>query len=147
MRGESVHFEEPYKVYTAATNIEAQMIAKMLEANDIGVFVEEDLSGASLWAFGTITQFHKPDLWIEKSSAQAAAELIRQFENRQRERANATSGPLEICAQCEECGKESLFAGKCNGTVQECPHCGAFIDVGDLGWDDEFSMSDQSPEP
>lgn len=147
--GEGVHFKEPYKVYTAATNIEAHMIAKMLEANDIDVFVEEDLSGVSLWAFGTITQYHKPDVWIEKSSAQAAVELIRQSENRQRELANAKSDPPETYALCEECGRESLFAGKYAGTVQECPHCGAFMDVGDLDWDwdDESDMSDPPPEP
>jgi hypothetical protein len=136
-------FKEPLKVYTAETNLEAHMIVEMLEANGIAALVEEDRSGVSLWAFGTIGQFHQPNIWIEKSSAQAAATLICRFEEQKRERATPSVGGPTIRAQCEECGKEASFAENLDGTVQECPHCGAYIDVGQLDWDDDFGVAEE----
>jgi hypothetical protein len=34
-------------------------------------------------------------------------------------------------AVCEECGKVATFPTAQRGSVQECPHCRAFIDVGE----------------
>jgi hypothetical protein len=53
---------DPFKVYTAATNLECHLIVEMLSANGIPAIAETDDSGASLWAFGTITQFHQPNV-------------------------------------------------------------------------------------
>ena len=30
---------------------------------------------------------------------------------------------------CERCGRSASFPAEAVGTVQECPHCGAFVDV------------------
>jgi len=30
---------------------------------------------------------------------------------------------------CEDCQQPLTFAGSLNGTVQECPECGSYIDV------------------
>ena len=30
---------------------------------------------------------------------------------------------------CDKCGQSTSFPGSAVGTVQECPHCGTFVDV------------------
>ena len=84
-------FKEPFKLYTAETNVEAHMIVNMLVANGIEAYADEDNSGVSLWALGVLSQFHQPNVWIEKSTTPKAVELIRCFEEQKRE-AGATRG-------------------------------------------------------
>jgi hypothetical protein len=38
-----------------------------------------------------------------------------------------TGPPLEVL--CEECGQTSTFPGQQRGSVQNCPHCNAHLDV------------------
>jgi hypothetical protein len=44
----------------------------------------------------------------------------------------------QVEAVCEECGCRASFPAQERGTVQECPKCGAYLDVGDAelpeGW-------------
>ena len=133
-----MEFQEPFKLYTAASNIEAHMIVEMLGADGIAAFAEEDQSGVSLWAFGRISQFHQPNVWVEKSTARNAAELIRRFEETKRERENHDTSQGEIPVECEACGERSSFPESLNGTTQVCSHCDAFVDVGELDWDEDF---------
>ena len=77
---------DPFKVYVAASNIEAHLIVEALGNIGIEAFVEEDVSGASLFAFGTLSQFHQPNVWIDKCDVDRAVELIQDFEARQKER-------------------------------------------------------------
>ncbi len=135
-------FQKPVIVYTAATNVEAHMIVEMLHAHGVPAHAVEDQSGVSLWAFGTISQFHKPNIWVDEVTLPAAAELIRDFEEKKRTRNAPTEGQAEIPVICEECGKTTSFPGSLDGTTQECRHCGAYVDVGELPWDDDFGESD-----
>jgi len=139
-----MNLKEPIAVYTAPTNLEAHVIVNMLNDNGIPAFAVEDQSGASLWMFGTISQFHKPKIWVDKSTASVAEQLINLFEERQRERGNLGTGTQEIPVQCEECGETSMFPDTQNGTVQQCPKCYAYIDVGELNWDQDFGETDES---
>ena len=136
-------FKEPVLVYTAATNVEAHVVVEMLRANDIEAHVVEDQSGVSLWAFGTISQFHQPNVWVDKSTAEKAAHLILGFEEKQREREDSQLGAGEINVECEECGKTTVFSATLNGTTQDCSHCGAYVDVGDLSWGGDFGTPDE----
>ncbi len=139
-----MELKEPFAVYIAATNLESHMIVDMLKAKGIAAFADEDQSGLSLWAFGTISQFHKPRVWIEKSATEAAARLILDFEERKRQRQNPDGGDDEIEVTCEECGRLTVFPGSLNGTTQECSHCRAFVDVGEFAWDDDFGECENS---
>lgn len=137
-------FKEPFVVYTAASNLEAHIIVDMLDSNGIAALAVEDQSGVSLWWFGTISQFHKPKIWVERSTAVKAKQLIQQFEQRNREREKpGTSTAADIQVQCEECGKTTVFPGSLDGSIQECSHCGSFVDVGELGWDEDFGEPDK----
>jgi hypothetical protein len=134
--------KEPFAVYTAAGNLEAHMIAEMLNANGIAAFADEDQSGVSLWAFGTISQFHKPRVWVEKSATADAARLIVDFEDQKRNRRNPGDSDGEIEVECEECGKTTTFPESLNGTTQECSHCHAYVDVGEFEWDDQIGEAE-----
>lgn len=129
-----MNFKEPLKIYTAVTNVEAQLIVSMLEANGIPAHAEEDHSGVSLWHFAILSQFHQPNIWVEKARADEAAAVLFAYEDRRRERDHPGSDAA-VTAECEECGQPSQFPAALNGTTQECPHCGSYLDVGELGWE------------
>ncbi len=130
-------FQKPVIVYTAATNVEAHMIVEMLLAHGVPAHAVEDQSGVSPWAFGTISQFHKPNIWVDEVNLQQAADLILDFEEKKRARSTPVVGPGEIQVTCEDCGTVTSFPGALDGTTQECPRCGAYVDVGELPWDED----------
>ena len=138
-----MEFKQPVKLYTDATNVEAHMIVAMLHANGIPAQAVEDQSGVSLWMGGTISQFHAPNIWADKSTSEEATRLIRQFEDDKREHANPGAGKGEIQVECEECGKTTMFPDTLIGTTQNCSHCDAFIDVGELPWNEHFGVPDE----
>ena len=37
----------------------------------------------------------------------------------------------QVHANCEDCGKPTTFPASKQGSVQTCPHCGAYLDVPD----------------
>jgi hypothetical protein len=129
--------EDPFKVYTAASNLECHILVEMLTANGIPALAETDDSGVSLWGFGAITQFHQPNVWIESTFAEQARELIRQFEETKRQRDRPLKGQFTLEVQCEECGTISSFPPIQKGTTQNCPACGAYLDVGPVDWEEE----------
>ena len=73
--------------------------------------------------------------------------LIREFERTQNERRNpaADVDPTKTTLNevCEECGKLSAFPGTMAGTVQNCLHCGRYMDVGELDELEEWSDEDE----
>lgn len=130
-----MEFKKPVVVYTAATNLDAHLVVVMLDSKGIPAYAVEDNSGASLWAFGTISQFHRPKIMVEEADVARAAELIEIFEKENQDRRQQAKVPGEIEAVCEECDKQSTFPDSLDGTTQECPHCHAFMDVGEFPWD------------
>jgi hypothetical protein len=77
---------------------------------------------------------HHPAIFVDRQHAEAARELLRDYETqRQRQRqAVAAGAPIEVT--CEACGAVSTFAPELNGTTQQCSACLAFVDVGELDW-------------
>jgi putative signal transducing protein len=136
-------FKHPVMLYTAATNVEAHVVVEMLHANGIPAYAVEDQSGVSLWMFGTISQFHQPNVWVDKSTAEKAIALVRQFEENKRKREHPDTSIGTIPVACEECGKTTMFPDALNGTTQDCSHCNAYVDVGELPWNEDFGMPDE----
>ena len=131
-------FKKPVIAYTAATNVEAHMIVELLLANGVPAHAVEDQSGVSLWAFGTISQFHQPNVWVDETNFEQAAGYIRDFEEKKKSRNAPVKGAADLLVNCEDCGKTTSFPASLDGTTQECQHCDAYVDVGDLPWDDDF---------
>lgn len=46
----------------------------------------------------------------------------------------AVAGPPPVEAVCEECGESSLWEAAANGSIQKCPDCTAWMDVGGEDW-------------
>jgi hypothetical protein len=130
---------DPVKIYAAESNMQAQMICRLLQAQGIEAFAGQDVSPAGAWIGGTIPGVFDAGVFVSRADADRAYELMREHERGQAERAGA--GGAEIEATCEDCGKTSGFPAAQRGTVQSCPHCGAWMDVGDVefpdGWQTE----------
>jgi len=82
----------------------------------VRAYAVEDNSGASLYVFGTISQFHKPRVYVDKADLEEAGELLRQFEAKRDARRRDPDGGPSISAQCEECGAWSGFPASQDGT-------------------------------
>ena len=87
------------------------------------------------------------EVWVkEEQDAERAKRLIAEHEvlRQDQTRAKAALGPVE--ATCEDCRQTSTFPGVDRGTVQQCPRCGAYLDVpGDdeLDWYDENAQREE----
>jgi endogenous inhibitor of DNA gyrase (YacG/DUF329 family) len=132
---------DPFVAYNASSNLEAQMVCGLLLDAGIEAQVIEDHSLAGLWVGGTMAEIHKPQVWIERADVERARPVLTEYEERAAERrvaARDTSKVIDVL--CEECGKTSQFPASQQGSVQSCPHCGAYVDVGDdiefEGWDE-----------
>lgn len=142
-----MNLKNPVVAYVASSNLESHVIVTMLEVKGVPAYAVEDQSGASLWMFGTISQFHKPKIYVDQNDLDKATGLIRRFEEKERARRNAHASDTMIDVLCEECGKNSQFPESQRGTVQDCPHCGEYMDVGSPSWNEETSLSDDLDEP
>jgi len=127
----------PIAVYNAENNIEAQILCNFLEQKGVEAYVTFDESIVGLWAFGRIPEIHKPQVWVDQANVDEVRPLLVEYERERAEvRARASSqvaGDGKIEVVCEECGKTSTVAASKRGTVQDCSHCGAYVDVEDEG--------------
>lgn len=125
---------DPIAAYNAASNAEALFVRDALIAAGIEAFVIEDVSQAGTWMGGFIPEIHKPQVWIEREDIERAKAVLNEFERRVAVR-NAPSIADEteswVEATCEGCGRKTAFPASVEGSVQECPKCGAYLDVGD----------------
>lgn len=137
--------KHPVVVYTGITNMDAQMAERFLASKGVAAFAVEDHSLGGIWLGGTISNIHKPQVWVDKPDLPSATELIEEFKA-QKKAADADRKrhePQTLEATCEECEKPSTFAGSLNGTVQVCRHCGAYMDVGEFEWPGEDEDEDE----
>ena len=132
--------ESPTLAYTANGNLEAHSVVTWLRSHGLPAFAVEDHSGVGYHAFGTISQFHKAQVFVDEPDVESASELLRQFEIQRDERRRELDNQPPIESECEECGIASEFPATQNGTTQNCPHCNAFMDVGDDGWPEGFDF-------
>ena len=140
-------FSDPVTAYTANGNIEAHSAVTWLESNGIRSYAVEDNSGASLFAFGTISQFHKPQVFVERSHLERAKELLQQFERQRHERRKDLENADPVTSECEDCGESSEFPASQDGTTQNCPKCGAYMDVGSFDWPEDYDAVEEELEP
>jgi hypothetical protein len=130
--------QNPAAVYYAKSNTEAQLICHMLHQSGIEAYVMEDYSPAAYWLGATNTTIHNPRVWVDRSNVDSALTILKEHDRLTAERRtpglNEDEGPSEVSAICEECGRESTFSAAQRGSVQDCPACGRYMDVGD---DDE----------
>lgn len=56
---------------------------------------------------------------------------LTRLEERERSRSESSPEAARVNVRCEECGKHTMFPATERGRVQNCPHCGAYVDVGE----------------
>ena len=147
-----MELREPIVVYNAATNVEAQLIKMLLTEAGLDAFASDDLSTGGLWMFGTLPEIHKPQVWVSSQDQQRAQVILEDYERRVADRNQASrergkpghASPIEVV--CEECHQTSSFPAAMDGTVQDCPRCGAYVDVGDAQDGGPFWLEDDEPE-
>ena len=122
---------DPISVYKAENNQDARMAQLYLDAGDIKAVAIEDNSVIGNWWGGTLPGVHNSQVWVHRRDAERARVILAQYVRRKIERkaANKAKDPQTIEVQCEECDKVTSFAGQLKGTVQECRHCGSYVDV------------------
>ena len=135
---------DPFAAYNAGSNVEAHLVCGLLQDAGIPAMVIEDVSQVGVWLGGMVAEIHKPQVWIERADIERARPVLTDYERRNAERSAAertgreAGPPVEVV--CEECGKRSEFPAAQKGTTQNCPHCRAYVDVGDDvgfdGWDE-----------
>ncbi|HEY8504461.1 MAG TPA: DUF2007 domain-containing protein [Gemmataceae bacterium] len=140
--------KDPVAIYTADTNARAQVIRHVLEQSGVEAYSTEDLSIVGLWMGGTLPGVHTPKVWVDRANAEEAAAILREYEEREAARRRDAEAGGEVEAVCDECGGATTFPASLRDTVQECPHCAAYIDVGadepPEGWAE--GGEDESPE-
>lgn len=135
---------DPKCVYVANSPGEADVVAVWLEEQG---FPTRVMNMSTLGGIAGLTPYSplgiSPggiEVWVldEPRAPQARDKLEEHSRTlvRQATAAAEHGGPIEV--RCEECGKTTEFPAEKRGTVQDCPHCGEYLDVGDLG-DDETS--------
>jgi hypothetical protein len=141
-----MEFRDPFAAYNAANNVEAHLVRNLLENSGVPAFVVEDVSQVGVWVGGFISELHKPQVWIERADAGRAKPVLDAYESKTAGRpAAADGGPVEVT--CEKCGKRSEFPAAQKGSVQNCPHCYAYVDVGDEVPFDDWSAAPDEDEP
>jgi hypothetical protein len=130
-----VALRDPLHIYDAASNDDALFARMYLESNAIEAFEVDHNSVVGNWLFGRLPGIHKPQVWVERADAERARTCILKYEADRRERegvGHSIDDDTPVQVVCEDCAKPSTFPASQLGTLQDCPHCGAYVDVGDV---------------
>ena len=111
---------DPVVVYDAADNMEAHLVRNALLSAGVETFVTEDV---------TLNSELKPHVWVERTDIERAKPIVQEYDRRNAARRYPTQAGLPIDVTCRACGLRTRFSLKHRGSVQECPHCGAYVDV------------------
>lgn len=137
--------QNPVAIYSAASNNRADAICLALRHSGIPATVIEDVAGVGLWMAGTLPGIHTPKVWVEEADVERATAIIEEFLSRDAELHQEAGTGQDIEVTCEACGRVTRFTAAQRGSVQECPDCGGYMDVGE---DDEDwgEAEEETPE-
>lgn len=144
-------FREPFAAYNAKNNVEAHLVCGVLMNAGIEAMVIEDMSNVGSWSWaGTVSELHKPQVWIEKADIERAGPILAEYDRHAAERqAVPVAEGSTITVICEACGKPTDFPASARGKVENCSHCQAYLDVGDdegfeeWGWNETPGEEDE----
>lgn len=127
-------YRDPKCVHVADSLSEAQSVAHFLSGLGFPAQVMNPATLGGLlgltWASRTGVSATGLEVWVDDPAhAEPALQKLQTFEAEKTQKVadKATKGPVE--AECEECGKCSTFPAAERDSTQDCPHCGAYMDV------------------
>lgn len=133
-----MELHDPVAIYTAASDLEAYEIVELLQGTDIPAQVIEDTNLLD----GLNPPVHAAQVWVASSDWERAITVIQGYEARAQQRHLASQVTVDlnaewIDARCDKCGTVTRYAPIQKGTVENCPSCYAFMDIGnDVDFDD-----------
>lgn len=141
--------QDPVAIFTASSNVHAQSLCQVLVQSGVEAHVTEDFSLVGLWVGGTLPGIHSPKVWVDRADAERATAILQEHAQREAELQAAVPSTAEegqIQAVCEECGQAATFPARQRGSVQVCPFCGAYLDVGADEGVDELGNNEESSD-
>ena len=133
-----MELHDPVAIYTAASDLEAYEIVELLQGAEIPAQVIEDMNLLD----GLNPPVHAAKVWVSSRDMERATAVTRGYEARVQQRDLAHHEPVDlqsewIDARCDKCGTVTRYAPIQKGTVENCPKCYAFMDIGsDVDFDD-----------
>jgi hypothetical protein len=116
-------------VYRATSVGQADVIVAWLQEQGINALVVNRDEVGTLNVpvlFGT----HGVEIGVtDAAQAERATVLLRDHYQHAPASSSAPGSGPTVEAVCEECGEKAVFPYAQRGTVQDCPHCGEFVDV------------------
>lgn len=138
----------PRCVYVSDTLGLAEIVATWLNDQEIAADVMDTATLGGFDGKTSITPWVASnrgiEVWVPEGDVDRAQELLAAKTEEFRliaERRASRTGTVEVV--CEECGRGATFPASAAGTVEDCPHCGAYLDVADPdeNWD-EIELAD-----
>ena len=119
---------KPICIRRAATLEEAEILVAWLAERDIkATITDRDNPGA--FAFG-VTDTEGIEVFVaDEESARQAKQLLAEHDRERAARQETDDAGGEVEVTCEECQCACSFPAAQRGSVQECPECGAYVDV------------------
>lgn len=123
--------QHPVAVFSATLNLEADALRDLLKEAGIEAYAIDTLS-----PFGEVPPPGMQDakVWVNEADADRARALITEYEEREAkaraEESSLADGP-QVEVRCDDCGQTSRFPITQLGSVQRCPICRAYLDVGE----------------
>lgn len=110
-------------VVTAAWLTEQGIAAEVMDLMTLG-----GLEGLTAWAPGISAR--GLEVWVlDPTKAPEARRLLAEHAAAQARRVEEAKEGSDLEVVCEECGQTSVSPAAQRGTVQDCPHCGEYLDV------------------
>lgn len=136
-----MQLSDPVDAYHAATNLDAHMMCNFLLEAGIDATVVEDLPPQVLGVLSIISPLYTPRIRVNRDDAPRARAMLEEFERQKSERAQPAAPGQPITVTCEGCGQTATFPAEQQGTVQDCPHCHAYVDVEVPGASEEWNVT------
>ncbi|HNQ24096.1 MAG TPA: hypothetical protein PKK06_13500 [Phycisphaerae bacterium] len=119
---------EPICVRRTTTVEAADIIVAWLAEHDIAATIP-DRDSFGTFAFGVTDTEGVQVCVADEATAVRARVLLDEHERELKAEAAKLDEERLVEVTCEECGFRCTFAAELRGSVQECPECGAFVDV------------------
>ena len=127
-------YRDPKCVHVADSLSEAESVAHFLNSHGLPAQVMNPATLGGLLGLTVLSRTGVSstglEVWVnDPVHAEPALQKLQEFAAEQTKKGadNETKGPVE--AECEECGKTITFPGAQRDSTQDCPHCGAYLDV------------------
>ncbi len=138
--------KDPRSVFTSDSHDVAEFITEWLQRQGIDAelvaHLKESSDGTGLTPFSDSQTTSHLEVFVNNvDDVEVVKKLI--LENKEKilqeaERKNDPPPEL-ITFACDHCNEAAVYPGTMQGTVQECPHCGEYLDV--PGGEDEYDWS------